>query len=76
MIRFLFRPEVNLILSVAMFLSGLGLSIGRAINIVGVSEPPLIFHMSAMALLVSGYGNILVSVVRKENANESSTNGG
>lgn len=69
MIRLLFRPEVNLVLSVLMFGAGVALSIGRMIGAIGADEPPLLFHMSAWALIVSGYGNILVSVVRQEAAN-------
>jgi hypothetical protein len=69
MIRLLFRPEVNLALSVLMFLAGVVLTVGRLAGLIGESEPALVFHMSAWALIVSGYGNILVSVVRQENAN-------
>ena len=69
MLRLLFRPEVNLILSVIMFMAGVVLTVGRGVGLIGQSEPALVFHMSAWALIVSGYGNILVSVVRQENAN-------
>src|SRR6187402_1133319 len=69
MIRLLFRPEVNLVLSVIMFLLGIFLTVGRMVGAIGQEEPALVFHMSAWALIVSGYGNILVSVVRQENAN-------
>jgi hypothetical protein len=68
-IRLLFRPEVNLLLSVVMFLGGVFLTVGRFAGLIGQDEPALVFHMSAWALIVSGYGNILVSVVRQENAN-------
>lgn len=73
MIRLLFRPGVNLVLSTLMFLGGVALSIGRVVGLIGQGEPPLVFHMSAWALIVSGYGNILVSVVRKDNANDTNT---
>ena len=69
MIRLLFRPEINLALSVIMFGVGVVLTIGRLLGVLGAGEPSLVFHMSAWALIVSGYGNILVSVVRQENAN-------
>jgi hypothetical protein len=72
MIRLLFRPEVNLLLSVLMFLAGVFLTVGRMAGLIGQNEPALVFHMSAWALIVSGYGNILVSVVRQENANSQS----
>jgi hypothetical protein len=39
------------------------------LGFIGENEPALVFHMSAWALIVSGYGNILVSVVRQEAAN-------
>ena len=69
MLRLLFRPEVNLMLSFAMFMGGVFLTAGRLFGLIGQSEPALVFHMSAWALIVSGYGNILVSVVRQESAN-------
>jgi hypothetical protein len=69
MLRLLFRTEVNLALSALMFLGGVALTAGRLSGLVGQDEPPLVFHMSAWALVVSGYGNILVSVVRQGNAN-------
>jgi len=56
-----------------MFMGGVVLTAGRLTGLIGQSEPALVFHMSAWALIVSGYGNILVSVVRQENAN---ANGG
>ena len=52
-----------------MFLGGVFLTVGRFSGLIGQDEPALVFHMSAWALIVSGYGNILVSVVRQENAN-------
>jgi len=69
MLRLLFRPEINLLLSVIMFMAGVVLTVGRGVGLIGQGEPALVFHMSAWALIVSGYGNILVSVVRQENAN-------
>jgi len=69
MLRLLFRPEINLVLSVIMFMAGVVLTVGRGVGLIGQDEPALVFHMSAWALIVSGYGNILVSVVRQENAN-------
>ena len=65
----MFRPEINLVLSVIMFMAGVVLTVGRGVGLIGQEEPALVFHMSAWALIVSGYGNILVSVVRQENAN-------
>ena len=65
----MFRPEINLVLSVIMFMAGVVLTVGRGAGLIGQDEPALVFHMSAWALIVSGYGNILVSVVRQENAN-------
>jgi hypothetical protein len=73
MLRLLFRPEVNLALSVIMFLGGVFLTVGRTVGLIGQNEPALVFHMSAWALIVSGYGNILVSVVRQEAANSQSS---
>jgi hypothetical protein len=72
MLRLLFRPEVNLALSIIMFLGGVFLTVGRMLGFIGQNEPALVFHMSAWALIVSGYGNILVSVVRQEAANAES----
>jgi hypothetical protein len=72
MIRMLFRPAVNLVLSFLMLLGGVALFVGRLAGWIGQDEPALVFHMSAWALIVSGYGNILVSVVRQENANSES----
>ena len=71
MLRLLFRPQVNLVLSVLMFMAGIFLTIGRLAGLIGANEPALVFHMSAWALIVSGYGNILVSVVRQEAANSN-----
>lgn len=68
MIQAFFNPTINLGISILMFAAGLVLTIGRLFGLVGVDEPPLVFHMSAWALVVSGYGNILVSVTRKENS--------
>ena len=65
----MFRPEINLVLSVIMFMAGVVLTVGRGVGLIGQDEPALVFHMSAWALIVSRYGNILVSVVRQENAN-------
>lgn len=50
-----------------MMVGGIALTLGRLLSVIGSEEPPLVFHMSAWALVVSGYGNILVSVTRKEN---------
>ena len=72
MLRLLFRPEVNMVLSVIMFLGGVSLTLGRMVGVIGQNEPALVFHMSAWALIVSGYGNILVSVVRQEATNSQS----
>ena len=69
MLRLLFRPEINLALSVIMFMAGVVLTVGRGVGLIGQDEPALVFHMSAWALIVSGYGNILGSVVRQESDN-------
>jgi hypothetical protein len=66
----MFNAKVNLVLSIFMFVAGIVLAVGNwPLNIVGKDEPRLIYQMSAMALWFSAYGNILVSVVRKENNN-------
>lgn len=56
-----------------MLAGGVVLTVGRMMGVLGADEPPLVFHMSAWALIVSGYGNVLVSVVRQENANAGGT---
>lgn len=72
MIRALFSPKVNLAISLVMLIAGLALALGNwPLNIVGKGEPRLIYQMSAMALWFSAYGNILVSVVRQENKEDS-----
>jgi len=71
MIRLLFRPEVNLALSAIMLVGGICLSVGNFVGLIGQEEPGLIYQMSAWALIVSGYGNVLVSVVRQEQASSS-----
>jgi hypothetical protein len=73
MLRALFSPKVNLGISIVMFLAGVVLSAGNLLGMIGKNEPTLIYQMSAMALWVSGYGNILVSVVRQENNEDGDT---
>lgn len=67
--RHIFNIKVNLAVSAAMFVLGITIAIlNWPLNILGADEPRLIFQMSAAALWVSGYGNIVVAVMRDENA--------
>lgn len=67
MVRVLFHPKVNLGISVVLFAAGLFFSVGNLAGLIGKGEPVLVYQMSAMALWYSAYGNILISVVMREN---------
>lgn len=68
MLRRLFSPEANVAVSGLIFIAGIALSIGHLVGALGQGEPPLVFQMSAVALIAAGYAAIVASVHRKEDA--------
>lgn len=57
---------VFLIISILMMVAGLALDILAWMGVVAKGEPVLVLHLSTWAIITAGFGNVIISIVNKE----------